>query len=51
MAETGMDVRVLQEFIGHENLNVTMKVYNHIDSARLRNEMYRLDAIRFGNAS
>ena len=29
MAENGMDVKVLQEIMGHANISVTMQVYNH----------------------
>ena len=29
MAENGMDVKVLQEIMGHANIQVTMQVYNH----------------------
>lgn len=30
MAESGMDQRTLQEIMGHSNLAITMKVYNHV---------------------
>ena len=29
MAENGIDVKVLQEIMGHANISVTMQVYNH----------------------
>ena len=34
MAENGVDVKVLQEIMGHANISVTMQVYNHADFAR-----------------
>lgn len=46
MAEKGMDQRTLQEIMGHQNLALTMKVYNHVDEKRMRDEMDKLDAVR-----
>jgi len=34
MAENGIDVKVLQEIMGHANISVTMQVYNHADFER-----------------
>lgn len=45
MAEKGMDIRTLQEIMGHENFKVTMKVYNHVDAMRLRREMDRIEGL------
>lgn len=41
-----MDQRTLQEIMGHQNLALTMKVYNHVDEKRMRDEMDKLDAVR-----
>ncbi len=46
MAEKGMDQRTLQEIMGHQNLAFTMKVYNHVDEKRMRDEMDNLDAVQ-----
>lgn len=46
MAEKGMDQRTLQEIMGHQNLALTMKAYNHVDEKRMRDEMDKLDAVR-----
>lgn len=46
MAESGMDQRTLQEIMGHQNLALTMKVYNHVDEKRMRNEMDKFDEKR-----
>ena len=34
-----MDQRTLQEIMGRCNLTITMKVYNHVDDKRMRNEI------------
>ena len=44
MAETGMDPKVLQYLMGHNDITVTMGVYNHIsDRRRIEQEINRLD--------
>ena len=30
MAENGIDIKVLQEIMGHKDINITMQVYNHV---------------------
>ena len=34
MAESGIDVKVLQYIMGHNSINVTMEVYNHVSVER-----------------
>lgn len=46
MAEAGIDIRTLQEIMGHESIAMTMKIYNHVDENRLRKEMEKLDKAR-----
>ncbi|MCM1181299.1 MAG: tyrosine-type recombinase/integrase, partial [Clostridium sp.] len=48
MAEAGMDQRTLQEIMGHSNLAITMKVYNHVDDKRMREEIEKFDEKRDG---
>lgn len=48
MAEAGMDQRTMQEIMGHSNLAITMKVYNHVDDKRMRDEIEKFDAKRDG---
>lgn len=42
MAEAGMDIKVLQQIMGHMNIGITMDVYNHIDNERLRKEALKI---------
>ena len=35
MLKNGVDVRTLQELLGHENLNTT-QIYTHVDNSELR---------------
>jgi site-specific recombinase XerD len=35
MLSSGVDVRTLQEILGHENLNTT-QIYTHVDNTELR---------------
>lgn len=39
MAESGVDVKVLQYIMGHANINMTMDIYNHVDTSRVISEM------------
>ena len=47
-ASSGCDVKVLQELMGHSNINVTMMIYNHADFDRLQKEIERLDRLDKG---
>lgn len=42
MAENGMDVKVLQEIMGHKTIAVTMQVYNHVLNDRVKTEVERV---------
>lgn len=42
MAENGMDIKVLQEIMGHKNITVTMQVYNHVLEDRTQAEVERV---------
>lgn len=42
----GRTQRTLQEIMGHQNLAFTMKVYNHVDDKRMRDEIDKIDARR-----
>lgn len=39
MAENGIDVKVLQEIMGHKNISITMQVYNHATTERTKKAM------------
>lgn len=43
VAEKNMDPKTLQSIMGHSNLQITMKVYNHVDDIRMRSEIEKLD--------
>ena len=44
MAENGMDVKVLQEIMGHANIQVTMQVYNHATFERTQKAVEETDS-------
>ena len=46
MAEAGMDVKVLQYIMGHNDIAVTMKVYNHISKKRNMKEIEKVENYR-----
>ena len=47
MAETDLDMKVVQYVMGHANINVTMEVYNHItDRSRVEKEIAKMDAVQ-----
>ncbi|MDE7416930.1 MAG: tyrosine-type recombinase/integrase [Lachnospiraceae bacterium] len=39
LAEAHIDIKTLQEFMGHSDIKVTMNVYNHVDSERMTKEV------------
>lgn len=44
MAESGMDIKVLQYIMGHSDIGMSMQVYNHItDMSRVEKEIAKLD--------
>lgn len=42
-ATKSMDVKVLQAFMGHSTIQMTMGIYNHCSVDRLKNEMQRIE--------
>ena len=44
MAENGIDVKVLQEIMGHKTIAITMQVYNHVLEWRAEAEMQRVSS-------
>lgn len=42
MAENGIDIKVLQEIMGHKSITITMQVYNHVIDERKKNEVERV---------
>ena len=45
MAENGIDVKVLQEIMGHKTIAITMQVYNHVDFNRAQKVVTELDSV------
>lgn len=45
MAESGIDIKTLQYIMGHATINMTMDIYNHIDTARLITEIQKVDGL------
>lgn len=45
MAESGIDIKTLQYIMGHATINMTMDIYNHIDTERLINEIQKVDGL------
>ena len=47
MAESGMDMKVLQYIMGHSDITITMDVYNHVDQNRIKikREIEKMDCI------
>jgi integrase len=39
LAEAKMDVKSLQEFMGHSDIRMTMNIYNHVEGDRLKREV------------
>lgn len=47
MAETDLDMKVVQYVMGHANISVTMEVYNHItDRSRIEKEISKMDLVQ-----
>lgn len=46
MAESGMDMKVVQYLMGHAHMDVTMDVYNHItEQSRIETELAKLNSV------
>lgn len=45
MAEAGMDIKVLQTIMGHSDPAITLKVYDHVDNERMKNEVLKVEYV------
>ncbi len=45
LASKGMDVKALQDIMGHSDAQITMNVYNHCSTERTEKEMQRIERI------
>lgn len=43
LAESGCDIKILQYIMGHTDIRTTMRVYNHVDSGRVKREVDKLE--------
>ena len=44
MAESGMDMKIVQYIMGHSSIRMTMEIYNHItDQSRVEREVAKMD--------
>lgn len=46
MADNGMDVKVLQNIMGHANITTTMEVYRHLNDSKLYEEVEKMPEIQ-----
>lgn len=45
MAESGIDIKVVQAYLGHADLRTTIQVYNHVDKERSVRELKKMDTL------
>ena len=45
MAEAGMDIKVLQQIMGHKTIAVTMQIYNHVDFDRAQRAVMEMCSV------
>jgi integrase len=46
LAESGCDIKVMQYLLGHTDIRTTMRVYNHVDSERVKREIEKLNQLQ-----
>ena len=45
LASAGMDIKALQNIMGHSDASITMNVYNHSSFERTEKEVQRIDNV------
>ena len=45
LAESGCDIKVIQYILGHTDIRTTMRVYNHVDSERIKREFDKIESL------
>lgn len=43
MDESGINIKVIQDYLGHADLRTTIQVYNHVDKERSVRELEKMD--------
>lgn len=46
LAESGCDIKVMQYLLGQTDIRTTMRVYNHVDSERVKREFEKLNELQ-----
>lgn len=46
LAESGCDIKVMQYLLGHTDIRTTMRVYNHVDTERVKREIKKLEMLQ-----
>ena len=46
IAESGVDIKVLQTIMGHKKVDMTMNIYNHADLNRIKKEFHKIDSLK-----
>lgn len=46
LAESGCDIKVMQYLLGQTDIRTTMRVYNYVDSERVKREIEKLENMR-----
>lgn len=46
LAESGCDIKVMQYILGQTDIRTTMRVYNHVDTERVKREMEKLETLQ-----
>ena len=46
LAESGCDIKVMQYLLGQTDIRTTMRVYNHVDTGRVKRELEKLEKLQ-----
>ena len=43
MCSSDLNIKVLQKFMGHSDINTTMNIYNHVDDTMMQSEIEKAE--------
>lgn len=46
LAESGCDIKVMQYLLGQTDIRTTMRIYNHVDTERVKRELEKLEKLQ-----